>query len=207
MSGINGVATMIACFLALTSTVGASTPILCQGIWAPNTSEAKLRQHFGSARVRQQKIGVGEGDYQDGTVVNSTAGALTVMVLWKDSIHRRSPSTIYIRQTSRQTTYGNIGLGTTLKRLEQLNGRSFQLAGFNFDYSGTVTSWSGGRMEHIGDPGCEIKPRLLPRFSRPLNAAESAAAEATVGDRDFMSSDPNMQVLNPRVYEILLVYR
>ena len=45
-----------------------------------------------------------------------------------------------------------ISLGTTLKQLEQLNRKPFQLAGFDFDYSGTVLSWSHGELEGVLDP-------------------------------------------------------
>jgi hypothetical protein len=94
-----------------------------------------------------------------------------------------------------------------LKALERLNARPFQLAGFDFDYSGTVTSWSGGRLESISGPACEIKVRLLPSLPKSPSREQLAAGEATEGDRDFKSSDANMQLLNPRVYEVLLIYR
>ena len=35
---------------------------------------------------------------------------------------------------STQVIYEGIGIGTTLKALERLNGRPFQLTGFDFDY-------------------------------------------------------------------------
>jgi hypothetical protein len=103
--------------------------------------------------------------------------------------------------------YDGIRIGTTLKALERLNGRPFQLAGFDFDYSGTVTSWLGGRLETIGGPACDIKVRLQPVLPKSPSREQLAAGEATEGDRDFKSSDPNMQFLNPRVYEVLLIYR
>jgi hypothetical protein len=103
--------------------------------------------------------------------------------------------------------YEGIGIGTTLKALERLNGRPFQLAGFDFDYSGTVTSWLGGRLGKVSGPACEIKVRLLPDLPKSPSREQLAAGEATEGDRDFRSSDANMQLLNPRVYEVLLIYR
>ena len=94
-----------------------------------------------------------------------------------------------------------------MKAPERLNARPFALVGFDFDYSGTVTSWLGGRLENVSGPACEIKVRLQPGLQKSPSGAQLAAGAATIGDRDFKSSDPNMQLLNPRVYEVLLISR
>jgi len=140
-------------------------------------------------------------------VIYPNAPGLTIFVLWKDSEGRRNPSSVRLRDRSRQVIYESIGIGTTLKTLERLNGRPFQLAGFDFDYSGTVTSWLGGHLESVSGPACEIKVRLQPSLPKSPSREQRATREATEGDRDFRSSDPNMQLLNPRVYEVLLLYR
>jgi len=187
--------------------VRAAHPITCDGVWAPDTSEEALRRYFGSSQVSRQMIDVGEGELEDGSVVYPNSPRLTILVLWKDLLGRRRPSSIRLRKGSTQVIYEGIGIGTTLKAIERLNGRPFQLAGFDFDYSGTVTSWRGGRLEKVSGPACEIKVRLLPILPKSPSRQQLAAGEATEGDRDFESSNPNMQLLNPRVYEVLLIYR
>jgi hypothetical protein len=152
-------------------------------------------------------IDVGEGDSEQGSVIYPNTPRLTIFVLWKDPVERRRPSTVRLRKGSTQVIYEGIGIGTTLKALERLNGGPFMLAGFDFDYSGTVTSWLGGRLENVGGSACEIKVRLLPELPKSPTREQLAAGEATEGDRDFRSSDPDMQLLNPRVYEVLLIYR
>lgn len=184
----------------------AASPITCTGIWAPSTSEAALRRHFGP-NVRAELIEIGEGEREDGSVIYPNKPRLTVFVLWKDSAKRQIPSSLRVRDQSRQVTYGGIGIGTTLKDLERLNGRPFELAGFDFDYSGTVTSWLGGDLDNLSGPACEIKVRLEPTLTKAPTAEQIAAHDATMGDRWFKSSDANMQLLNPRVYEVLLIYR
>ena len=77
----------------------------------------------------------------------------------------------------------------------------------DFDYSGTVTSWRGGRLARVGGTACDLKVRLEPARSGRRGREEAASIDATVGDRDFSYSDTNMQLLNPRVYEVLLIYR
>jgi hypothetical protein len=192
---------------AVAGDVRAAPPIICGGLWAPDTSEDALRRHFGPSQVRREMIDVGEGEREDGTVIYPNAPPSTILVLWKDSVGRRNPSSVRLRDRSRQAIYDGIRVGTTLKALERLNGRPFQLVGFDFDYSGTVTSWLGGRLEKISGPACEIKVRLLPVLPKSPTREQLAAGEATEGDRDFESADSNMQLLNPRVYEVLLIYR
>ena len=200
-------------FLALvvSCAVGAhvqtATPITCGALWAPDTTEEALRRYFGPPQVSRQMIDVGEGELEDGSVIYPNTPRLTILVLWKDSIGRRHPSSVRLRMGSTQVIYEGISIGTTLKALERLNGRPFQLTGFDFDYSGTVTSWLGGRLETIGGPACEIKVRLSPDLPKSPSREQLAAGKATEGDRDFRSSDTNMQLLNPRVYEVLLIYR
>ena len=192
---------------AIAGDVLAAPPIVCEGVWAPDTSEDALRRHFGPSQVRREMIEVGEGERENGSVIYPNEPRLTILVLWKDSVGRRNPSSVRLRDRSRQVIYDGIGIGATLKALERLNGRPFQLAGFDFDYSGTVTSWQGGRLERVSGPPCEIKVRLLPVLPKSPSRQQLAAGEATTGDRDFESSNPNMQLLNPRVYEVLLIYR
>src|SRR5262245_14861226 len=184
-----------------------AAPVTCTGIWAPNTSETALRRQFGT-RVRAEKVEIGEGETEDGTVVDVDGTRSRVYVLWKDKVRRQNPSSIRLRDDTRQVTYDGIGIGTTLKALERLNGRPFELAGFAFDYSGTETSWLGGRLETVGGSACEIKVRLDPRASGSQPEDQRRAAiDATIGDRLFKSSDRNMQYLDPTVYEVLLIYR
>ena len=192
---------------ALGAHVQGAPPITCDGLWGPDTTEDALRRYFGPSQVRREMIHVGEGEREDGSVIYANAPRLTILVLWKDAVGRRIPSTVRLRDRSRQTIYDGIRVGTTLKALERLNGRPFQLVGFDFDYSGTVTSWLGGRLSEISGPACEIKVRLLPVLPKSPSREQLAAGEATEGDRYFSSSDANMQFLNPRVYEVLLIYR
>jgi hypothetical protein len=197
---------VVCVLLALASSVdavAARQPITCTGIWASDTSEAALRRRFGS-EVRSDKVDIGEGTTDEGSVVYPGKPESMFFVIWKDAVLHRNPQSIRIRNRSRQVTYGQIGIGTTLKDLERLNGGPFQLAGFAFDYSGTVTSWLDGRLSRVGGSACELMVRLEP--ARLDSSRERAAYDATIGDRDFRSSDSNMQLLNPRVYEMLLIY-
>jgi hypothetical protein len=181
----------------------AISPVTCSAPWASGATETTLRIAFRD-QVRAENVDIGEGEEAPGALVYPDDPRQTVFVVWKDAAGRY-PLSVEIREKSQQVTYGGIGIGTTLKALERLNGRPFELAGFDWDYSGTVTSWEGGRLETVGGSVCELKVRLDPG---PTNRQEQKAAlDATAGDRLFKSSDRNMQILNPKVYEVLLLYR
>jgi hypothetical protein len=128
-------------------------------------------------------------------------------VLWKDKARREKPERIFLRDKSRQVIYEKIGLGITLKDLERLNGRPFELLGFAWDYAGTVASWNGGRLDTVSGPACQIMVRLDPKLPGSPSQQQQAAYDAMIGDRLFHSSDRNMQFLNPKAYEILIIFR
>jgi hypothetical protein len=117
-------------------------------------------------------------------------------VRWLDS-SRREPRSIRVLGTAWKTDDG-IRLGTTLKELEQLNGRPFTLAGFGWDYSGTVYGWNGGELgARLERPG-----RVLLRLAPQPNADDGAV----LGEGGFPSNDPAMQALNPTVYDIIVEF-
>src|SRR5262245_35422460 len=182
----------------------AVSSVTCTAPWASGATATTLRIAFRD-HVRAENIDIGEGEEAPGAVVYPDNPRQTVFVIWKDGAGRRYPLSVEIRQQSQQVTYGGIGIGTTLKALERLNGRPFELAGFDWDYSGTVISWLGGRLESVGHSTCDLKVRVKP--GPPIGNEQRAAIEATIGDGLFKSSDRNMQLLNPTVYEILLIYR
>ena len=145
---------------------------------------------------------VGEGETEPGTVVFPKDPQRTIEIRWKDPGKKTLPAFIQIEgDTSRWKTVHNISLGTTLKELERLNGRPFHLAGFGWDYSGTVSSWSKGSLaaELVGDHGY-LTLRLGPPSNAQLPEDEQ---DQVLGDSDFSSSHPVMQKINPKVYQII----
>jgi hypothetical protein len=164
------------------------------------TTEAELEATYGKANVVSQNIDLGEGETEPGTALFPHDPTREVDILWKDPQVKRSPKQVQISgEKSEWKTVHGITLGTTLKTLEQLNRKPFLLAGFGFDYSGTITSWNQGAMEdELVRPGRVIL-RLLPKN----NSVHSKAETSVLGDRYFSSGHPAMQELNPRVYQII----
>jgi hypothetical protein len=89
------------------------------------------------------------------------------------------------------TEYG-LGLGTTLKELEKMNGKPFQFAGFGWDYGGIVT-WEGGNLDTMS---ATVVLDFPPNNSHP-------ESDSLIGDRvDLMSNQRIPQEINPVVHSI-----
>ena len=106
-----------------------------------HTTRKDLVQAYGAANVVDQDVDVGEGETQPGTVIFPKDPERLIEILWKDPDKKTLPASAQLSGAkSRWKTAHSISLGTSLKDLERRNGRPFKLAGFGWDYSGTVTS-------------------------------------------------------------------
>jgi hypothetical protein len=160
-----------------------------------------LVRAFGASNVVDQDVDVGEGETEPGTVVFSKDAPRSIEILWKDPDKKTKPSsaTISGKRSLWHAVHG-MSLGTSLSELEHLNGRAFKLAGFGWDYSGTVTSWENGVLASELDGGHgRVILRLDSRTPETV-AKDVAQVEA---DHDFSSNHPVMQKLNPRVYQVI----
>jgi hypothetical protein len=155
--------------------------------------EADLKQRYGAEAVR---IELGEGETTPGTVLFPRDSLMRAEIVWHDTVSRSRPARFVLRGSRSKWTVGpGISLGTSLQELERINGRPFMLAGFGWDYAGVVTEWGGGVLDSAL---AGVKLYLDPGQSQ----YESTAYSQVLGDRDYSSSLPPMQQLNPRVTQI-----
>jgi hypothetical protein len=168
------------------------------------SSEADLRKSFGPEAVKAKDIEIGEGQTEPGTVIYETAPDKTLAVLWKDK-SRTHPDRVMICNGDSSAkcvwrTADGIGIGTTLKELEQRNGKPFELMGFNWDYAGNIMSWNDGKMKGFG----------LSMMVNPSPDAEDALTEeekmAVMGEQAIQSNHPVVQKLNPTVTSLTLIF-
>lgn len=81
------------------------------------------------------------------------------------------------------------------------------MAGFGFDYGGTVTDCARGRLRMLGcvDREGVVQGRLMVlRLSPSVQARAQPEYRQVLGDRIFSSGHPAMQKLNPSVYQIIV---
>jgi hypothetical protein len=199
-------------FLAITLGVGQATPdpwlLLAssnEGTINGHTTREDLVRVYGKANVVDRDIDIGEGETQPGTVVFPNDPKRSIEILWRDPVKKTQPSSAQIQgDASLWKARHGISLGTSLKQLEQFNGKPFQLAGFGWDYSGTVMSWENGSLatELDGEHG-----RVIVRLeSRPGSDVPQEEQNQVMGDQDFSSHHAVMQKLNPVAYQIIWIF-
>ena len=168
------------------------------GAITASTTRKDLVARYGAANVRDQDVDIGEGETEPGTAVFPRDPKRSIEILWKDPKTKRSPKSLTVRgSASLWKTVHEITLGTSLKKLEQINGRPFELFGFEWDYSGTVSSWQNGVLDKDLVANGRVTLRLNPSEHTPQADVDQAA-----GEGPFASNQPVMQKINPCVYEI-----
>lgn len=173
----------------------------CQTTFPPELTAAALERRFGAHQIGAGDIPAGEGRFDEVTVLFPASPEDRIEIVWRDKEARRSPGQMWVRgERSRWHTRTGLTVGTDLRSVEKLNRRPFRLAGFGWDYSGTVVSWQGGRLEAPKSSGC----RLRAVFDG--GGQDSAISRQVLGDRLFSSAHPAMQALNPRIERLWLEY-
>jgi hypothetical protein len=170
------------------------------------STEEDLRRIFGNGAVTHDLVDIGEGQTRPGTVIYKSDPSRELQILWKEREKRGRPEIVMICPRSsgvcRWRTRDGIGMQTTLRELEQWNGRPFTLSGFEWDYSGTVTDWQGGLLKSKLEGRGRLLLRLEPVHDRTgayVPALTEQEHAAVAGEKDILSSFPVMRKLNPRV--------
>jgi len=198
--------------LAAVLAIGQATPdpwlVLASSDKGPingHTTREELVRAYGKANVVDRDVDIGEGEIQPGTVIFPNDPKRSIEILWRDPVKKTQPSSAQIQgDASLWKASHGISLGTSLKQLEQFNGKPFQMAGFGWDYSGTVMSWENGSLatELDGEHG-----RVIVRLDcRPGGNVSQDEQNQVMGDGDFSSHHPVMQKLNPVAYQIIWVF-
>jgi hypothetical protein len=170
-----------------------------------STTRQDLVAQYGEANVTDQDIDVGEGETEAGTVLFRDDPKRALSLVWNDPETKTIPKAAILRVSARVvrgsttvwTTAHGISLGTSLRELERINGRSFTLLGFGWDYEGTVSSWNKGVLENDLEGNGRVILRLGPR------AVSQKLLIEVQGDRPFSSANPIMQRIDPGIYEIV----
>ncbi|MBI2811567.1 MAG: hypothetical protein HYX67_12185 [Candidatus Melainabacteria bacterium] len=159
------------------------------------TSEKNLIGYFGAKNVKRQKVGLGEGETADGTVIFPNDAKRRASFVWKNTKKRDLPETIFVCDTPSLWRLPNeITTGTTLIELEKMNGKPFKMSGFDWDYGGNVLSWNGGKLESaLKSKSGKVSATLQ------LVPTSKQYPDELSGDKEILSSNANMRKLNPAV--------
>jgi hypothetical protein len=174
------------------------------------TSEVDLIRIFGRSNVSRGDVSI-EGAGEKGTILYQGNKQKEINISWKDRSRFRNPATVFVASNATNLVpemspvwrlEHDITIGTTLKELEKLNRRPFQLSGITHGAcSGSeIISWQGGQLEK------ELNGRV--KVSLMLTATEEKRKRVTSAEWDHVSHDSDvysstdeiMQKLDPVVY-------
>ena len=178
-------------------------------------TEASLISLLGAGNVRRDTIYIAEGNFDIGTTLYKNTPD-QAQILWTNNRRFADPKSVLLRPARDEfnnllpgaapkwvTTHG-LKIGTSLRAVEKVNGRAFALYGFEWDYGGSSAGWKGGMLEQK-----DGKSFISLRFGVPesLPASQERLYESLMGDREFLSSNPAMQKLNPTVQTLTISFK
>jgi len=185
---------------ATSAAAAAPDSLACEGAFGKDTAHAKLVEAFGKSNVAVLEIDGERGVKVKASVVYPDESRRRVYVLWHDEKLRRHPATIRVDFRSGWHTVHGLHVGTELAEVEKVNGKTFKLTGFDWELGGRVSNWQGGALAKIPG-GCEL------RFGfNPWADAPEVARDKVSGEKEFLSTDPNMRATKPTVSEIIISY-
>jgi hypothetical protein len=186
--------------VAKASRSGKPNIVACGGVFARDSSHAKLASAFQSRNVAFTQVDASSGGKVMASVLYGKDPKRRLEVWWSKPASRSDTHLIVINGQSDWIAPGELHLGLTLAELEKLNGKAFKLSGFDKDHVATLSDWNGGQLGALAG-GCKVGISLR---------ADAKAAATTLStlpaDRSFTSSDTALRAANPTVSEILVAY-
>ena len=174
-----------------------------------DTSESDLKKTYGESEVVAADIDVGEGQTQAGTILFPQQNAKALTLFWTDETRMHVAQVRISTEGTNWRTDKGITIGTPLRAIEKLNGRPVSLAGFGWDYSGTILDCDGGALKELGvqtQTGIHSRTLLI-RVAPQPKWQGSPEYRMVLGDRSFKSDHAAMRKLNPTVYTMIVDLR
>ncbi|MBO0936568.1 hypothetical protein J2I47_08440 [Fibrella sp. HMF5335] len=183
-----------------------------------DASEASLIRLLGKANVVHDTIYTVEGQFDIGTTLYRNT-ADQAHVLWRDKKRFARPETVLIRpardenndllpgaagKTVQWATADGLRVGSTLRDVEAINGKPFNLYGFEWDYGGQSSGWRGGSLET--KTGKTFIGATF-GFDHDVPDNQQAFFEAVMGDIEFLSNNTALQQLNPTVQTLSISFQ
>jgi hypothetical protein len=185
---------------AVSAVAGTPDTLACEGAFAKDTTHAKLVEAFGKANVAFLEVDGDNGAKVKASVIYPDDSHRRVDVVWHDEKLRRRPATVSVDFRTDWHTVRGLHVGSELAEVEKINGKAFKMMGFDWELGGRVSNWQGGALAKIPG-GCELRFGFNPWADAPDDARDKVS-----GQKEFLSSDPNMRASKPTVSEIIISY-
>ncbi len=182
---------------------------------SPDASESDLIKLYGKPNIKNEEIYLyNEGEETEtGSVIYPNDPQKKIIILWKDQSKRKFLKRVeFFGDKSYWKLAGGVSLGTSLKDLERINGGEFILWGFGWDAGGFVKTWSNGKLEKNFAGEVSIRLDTISRVKKPdISLVPDNITKdeyfAVQGEREFSSSHPIMQKINPTVCQIFIRFK
>ncbi|MDF2118892.1 hypothetical protein PY365_25310 [Roseiarcaceae bacterium H3SJ34-1] len=173
---------------SLAAAPGLPTKLSCDGVFAKDSSHARLVKVFGATNVRHTKV-PDPYDEVPVSVVYPKDNNRKLQFHWADEKGRKilSEARVYGAKSPLKTP-GGIGVGTPLAQVVALNGRPVMIQGFGTEVQGAV-NFDGGALEKLPG-GCRFGLYVVPGPGAPV------PPDAISGEGSFSSDDPHMRAQN-----------
>lgn len=178
----------------------SGSAVTCNGVFAKDSTHIKLAMKYDSRNVVFGEVDGPDGTKLPGSILFPQDPKRRLEVLWTNEAARTGTSLVAINGKSQWGGPKGLKLGLSIQQLEKLNGKAFRLSGFGADGSASVIGWEGGALNSLPG-GCKVGVRLM------VGPKATPEARTTVGgDKELVSSDPNVRAVQPAVAEILIGY-
>jgi len=176
-----------------------SHTVACSGAFAKNSSHLRLAQIFGPQNLTFTEVDGPQNSKLPASVLYPKDPKRHLEVLWNNEAARSDTSLVVINGQSAWTGPKGLRLGLPLAALEKLNGKPFQVAGFDQDNAGTVLDWQGGALDKVPG-GCKVGIKLTP------DPKASEDAKGAAAGKTLTSNDAVVRAVNPKIAEIIVGY-
>jgi hypothetical protein len=192
----------IACVLALALLLcappAAAAELACEGVFSPDSSEARFIEHFGRENVDTGEVPGPEGTTMIATTVYPGDPEREFQAVWWNEETLADLS--FVTVPAGDTAPGGVRLGMSVEEVEALNGEPFTLLGFYWDYGGSA-GFQSGRLAALPG-GCHLSLTFEPTATSPTGTESSAI----VGDVEVSSSLPELREVAPKLIELSFGY-
>ena len=153
-------------------------------------TEQTIIDRLGPDRVQRGEYMVGEGEMLEVTYVfPGTEKELILLWTAEDFTHLRE---VRISKAGAPwKTEAGLTVGSTLKEVQEMNGKPFLMSGFQWDYAGSTMSWNLGN----------LPPDLVLTFAEPKRVHKSL-----LGDLELRSDSDRLRRANPKVQVLRIIF-
>jgi hypothetical protein len=176
--------------------------VACNGVFAKDSGHLKLAIKYDSRNITYGEVDGPDGSKLNASIIYPNDPRRRLEVLWNNDADRSDTQVIAINGRSQWVAPKGLKLGLPIAAIEKINGRPFKLSKFGPDGNASVLGWEGGALSTLPG-GCKVGLRLAADDKAADEARNAVGGE---GDKELLSSDPNVRAVKPKVVEILIGY-